>query len=63
MKYGALLIALVLILVLWTNARAKHDQQIRCAEGYCMVPQDQLEAMARQAQKVDTYAEMCGWPQ
>lgn len=58
-----LLIVLILIALLIAGAvvSARAQGTIACQDGVCVVPQQYLAALVRQAQQAEHYAYLCGW--
>ena len=56
----ALIFAAIAVLVVLRDARAA-PQQVRCVDGYCLVPQDMMITILQKADRAEEYARLCGW--
>lgn len=55
-----LLIVALVALVAWRDALAQ-QAQVRCVDGFCMVPQAMLIELVQKADLAEEYARLCRW--
>ena len=54
-------LAIVLMMLAATGIVRSQEVEIRCANGMCLIGQQQLEMLIQLARKSAEYRELCGW--